>query len=604
MAGRIPQTFIDELLGRVDIVDIIDSRVPLKASGRGEYKACCPFHEEKTPSFTVSSDKQFYHCFGCGEHGTSVGFLMNYAHLSFVESIEELAAHAGIDIPYEESSFTHGSKPAAVKVEESENLLDLIEQAAQFYKQQLRDHSPQAEQAIEYLKKRGLSGETARNFEIGLALDSWDALTKALGKDDSTLKKLEKAGLVNKRDNGGYYDRFRGRIIFPIHDFKGRAVAFGGRILGDGEPKYLNSPETPVFHKGSELYGLFRSRGEIKDKGFALVVEGYMDVIVLAHFSIKNAVATLGTATTRAHLDRLFRYTDEVVFCFDGDKAGERAAWRALENALPVINATRQVKFLFLPQGHDPDSLVQEKGRQVFESLIAKAQPLSEFLLSKLEQQTDLSHLDGRAKLLSLAKPYLEKLTQGPLKQLLIERLATMAQTQVTTAQSQAAGDVATPGHRARPIARNPKRGSSSESLSPMARAISMLIQHPDLNKSCRSYVLALSELDIKGLDLLLELSEMIENSSNLNTGSIIERYRGKTQQKPLEKLATQTHLISDTDQLVPEFIAIMQKMAAQTVDTQRRQIMDDEKSGRISGEQAANMLKTLHNQGRKSKDI
>ena len=586
MAGRIPQTFIDELLGRVDIVDIVDSRVPLKSAGRGEYKACCPFHEEKTPSFTVSSDKQFYHCFGCGEHGTSVGFLMNYAHLSFVEAIEELAAHAGIDIPYEQHAAVPGSNAPASNTADSENLLDLIDHAAQFFKQQLRNQSPLAEQAIEYLKNRGLSGETARNFEVGLAPDSWDALANALGKDESASKKLEKAGLVNRRDNGGYYDR----------------LAFGGRVLDDGEPKYLNSPETPVFHKGSELYGLFRARGEIKDKGFALVVEGYMDVIVLAQFAINNAVATLGTATTRAHLDRLFRYTDEIVFCFDGDKAGIRAAWRALENALPVVRSTRQVKFLFLPQGHDPDSLVREKGKQGFESLIANAQSLSEFLLAKLEQQTDLRSLDGRAKLLSLAKPYLEKLTEGPLKQLLIERLAIMAQTAVNTAWSQAAGAAPQARGRARTIGR--KTGPGSESLSPMARAISMLIQHPDLNKSCRDHVLALKGLDIRGLDLLQELSAMIEASPNLNTGSIIERYRGKTQHRPLEKLATQTHLISNTDQLAPEFIAILQKMDAISVDEERRQIMEEEKSGRISGEQAANLLKTLHNQGRKYKDI
>lgn len=604
MAGRIPQTFIDELLGRVDIVDIIDSRVPLKSAGRGEYKACCPFHEEKTPSFTVSSDKQFYHCFGCGEHGTSVGFLMNYAHLSFVEAIEELAAHAGIDIPYEQQSAAPGPNVPISKTADSDNLLDLIDRAAQFYKQQLRSHSALAEQAIEYLKNRGLSGETARNFEIGLAPDSWDALANALGNDESASKKLEQAGLVNRRDNGGYYDRFRGRIIFPIHDFKGRVVAFGGRVLGDGEPKYLNSPETPVFHKGSELYGLFRARGEIKEKGFALVVEGYMDVIVLAQFSIENAVATLGTATTRSHLDRLFRYTDEIVFCFDGDEAGKRAAWRALENALPLIKSTRQVKFLFLPQGHDPDSLVQEKGKQGFESLIARAQPLSEFLLSRLEQQTDLSHLDGRAKLLSLAKPYLAKLTEGPLKQLLIERLAIMAQTDVNTAQSQTSGSAAQVGNRARPIGRKPGFSSSPESLSPMARAISMLIQHPGLNKSCRDHILALRDLDMKGLDLLLEISAMIETTPSLNTASIIERYRGKTQHRPLEKLATQTHLISDTDRLVPEFSAILQKMDEISVDAKRRQIMEDEKSGRLSGEEAAGMLKSLHSQGWKNKDI
>lgn len=600
MAGRIPQTFIDELLGRVDIVDIIDSRVPLKSAGRGEYKACCPFHEEKTPSFTVSADKQFYHCFGCGEHGTSVGFLMNYAHLSFVEAIEELAAHAGVDVPYEAYSTTHGSAgqgvaaPAAASAD-SANLLDLLERASQFYKQVLREGTPLAENAIEYLKNRGLSGETARSFEIGLAPDGWDKLAGTLGIDEATLRKLEKAGLVNRRDNGGYYDRFRGRIIFPIHDFKGRVVAFGGRVLDDGEPKYLNSPETPVFHKGSELYGLFRSRGAIKEKGFALVVEGYMDVIVLAQFDIDNAVATLGTATTRAHLERLFRYTDEIVFCFDGDKAGERAAWRALENALPVIKATRQVKFLFLPDGHDPDSLVREKGRQGFEALIAGAQPLSEFLLSKLQQQTDLTHLDGRAKLLSLARPYLEKLAEGPLRQLLIERLAAMAQTEFDTVQSQARA--AGTGEGRRPVAK-PGKPIGPESLSYMARAISLLILHPDLNQGCRDQLLALRGLEIRGLELLMEISEMIEQNPNLNTASIIERYRGTPEHRPLEKLATQTHLIRDSDRLVPEFEAILKKMSAAGVDAKRKQIMADTESGRISGEQAAKMLKKLHNTG------
>ena len=593
MAGRIPQPFIDELLGRIDIVDIIDARVPLKSSGRGEYKACCPFHEEKTPSFTVSTDKQFYHCFGCGEHGTAVGFLMEYAHLSFVEAIEELAAHASIEIPYEQQHFT--PKPS-----DSDNLLDLLQQAMQFYKQELRNDSALAKKAIAYLKDRGLSGQTARNFEMGLAADSWDALATALGKDEASLKKLEKAGLVNQRDNGGYYDRFRNRVIFPIHDFKGRVVAFGGRVMGEGEPKYLNSPETPVFHKGSELYGLYRSRGQIKDQGFALVVEGYMDVIVLAQFEIDNAVATLGTATTRAHLDRLFRYTDEIIFCFDGDKAGERAAWRALENALPVLTAGRQIKFLFLPEGHDPDSLVQEKGKQGFQVLLSKATALSEFLLSNLQKQTDLGSLEGRARLLSLAKPYLDKLSEGPLKPLLIERLATMAQTDISTAQSQLTDS--------RPNARKlnaakAMRSHSPESLSPMARTISLLIQHPRLNQTCRDDILALGDLDVKGMDLLLGICELIESNPKLTTGAIIERYRDTPQHKPLEKLATQTHLISDTDQLVPEFLAILQKMNQQRADERRAQIMADVNSGRLSGEQAANLLKTLHNQDRKKQD-
>jgi len=600
MAGRIPQSFIDELLGRVDIVDVIDSRVPLKSAGRGEYKACCPFHEEKTPSFTVSTDKQFYHCFGCGEHGTAVGFLMNYAHLTFVEAIEELAALISVDIPYEQQNFTQ--KPS-----DSENLLELLEQANQFYKLKLRGDSPLAKQTIEYLKNRGLSGATARNFEMGLAPDSWDELVKELGKDELTLKKLEKAGLVNQRDNGGYYDRFRGRVMFPIHDFKGRVVAFGGRVLGDGEPKYLNSPETPVFHKGSELYGLFRSRGEIKNEGFALVVEGYMDVIALAQFEITNTVATLGTATTRAHLDRLFRYTDEIVFCFDGDKAGERAAWRALENVLPVINAGRQVKFLFLPQGHDPDSLVQEKGKQGFQELVQKATPLSEFLLAHLEQQTDLSHLEGRARLLSLAKPYLEKLTEGPLKQLLLEQLATMAKTDISTAQAQLKGDN-TPA-RANRFRKNPVRGSNAESLSLMAKAISLLVQYPSLNQTCLDEIKTLENLELRGVKLLLDLSKLLSDHPQLNTAVILERYRDTAQHKALEKLAMQTHLLSSTsntnnDQLAAEFKDILRNLDRQRFDLQREQILIDQDSGRLDQEEAANLLINIENQRRKNSDI
>ncbi len=594
MAGRIPQPFIDELLGRVDIVDIIDSRVPLKSAGRGEYKACCPFHEEKTPSFTVSTDKQFYHCFGCGEHGTAVGFLMNYAHLSFVEAIEELAAHAGVDIPYEQQTFSPKSS-------DSDNLLNLLEQANQFFKQQLRDGSALAKQAIEYLKNRGLSGETARDFEIGLAADSWDGLAKALGKDESTFKKLQKAGLVNERDNGGYYDRFRGRIIFPIHDFKGRVVAFGGRVLGEGEPKYLNSPETPVFHKGSELYNLHRARGEIKKSGFALVVEGYMDVIALAQFEINHAVATLGTATTRAHLDRLFRYTDEIVFCFDGDKAGERAAWRALENVLPVISAGRQVKFLFLPQGHDPDSLVQEKGKQDFEKMVAMAAPLSEFLLSNLEKQTDLSHLEGRARLLSLAKPYLNQLKQGPLKQLLLEQLARMAQTDISTTRSQLGRSESKPDQPAR---RSKATSSTPANLSLIAKAISLIVQYPGLNRVNNKQIQALRDLEINGMDLFVDLSNLLDSNPELNTAALIERYRSTNHHKVLEKLAAQHHLLTDEALISKEFEEILTTLNKQRLDQTRNQLMEKVKSGQMTEEQAANQLKTLHNQRFKSSDI
>ena len=553
---------------------------------------------KKTPSFTVSTDKQFYHCFGCGEHGTAVGFLMNYAHLSFVEAIEELAAHAGVDIPYEQQSYSN--KPS-----DGDNLLELLEQANQFFKQQLRDGSALAKQAIEYLKDRGLSGEIARDFEIGLAADSWDGLAQALGKDESTLKKLQKAGLVNERDQGGYYDRFRGRIIFPIYDFKGRVVAFGGRVLGEGEPKYLNSPETPVFHKGSELYNLHRARGEIKSTGFALVVEGYMDVIALAQFGIKNAVATLGIATTRSHLDRLFRYTDEIIFCFDGDKAGERAAWKALETVEKMIREGEQVKFLFLPDGYDPDTIVQERGKESFENLIKNALTYSEFLPQELAKQVDLGHLEGGEKLLKLAKPHLDKLSDSFLKKRLIEKFAQLAQVDLATATA----------FLSRPARHSPRsqnkmtnldRGNAPATLTLtiMAKAISLIIQYPGLNRVHSRQIKLLDGLEINGLNLLIELSNQLDSNPDLNTAAIIERFRSTNHHNVLEKLATQHHLISDEALLSKEFEEILARLNQQRLDQTSNQLMEKVKTGQMTEEQAANQLKTLHNQRFKSSDI
>ena len=327
MAGRIPKQFIDELLTRSDIVDVIDARVPLRKAGK-DYKACCPFHEEKTPSFTVSADKQFYHCFGCGAHGSAIGFLMDYDHMSFVEAVEELAARAGLTVPKEAGAAFEKEKDTGA------DLIELMREAVRFYRQQLRDH-PQAPRVVNYLKGRGITGEIANEFNLGFAPEGWDNLLKALGKDDDSREALVRAGLAVKKDRGGYYDRFRERVMFPIEDHRGRVVAFGGRIIDKGEPKYLNSPETPLFHKGRELYGLFHAREAIKRENRVMVVEGYMDVVALAQFGIDFAVATLGTATTRDHLERLFRHAPEVIFCFDGDRAGREAAWRALVLGCP-----------------------------------------------------------------------------------------------------------------------------------------------------------------------------------------------------------------------------------------------------------------------------
>ncbi|MDH3311393.1 MAG: DNA primase, partial [Gammaproteobacteria bacterium] len=425
MAGRIPKQFIDELLTRSDIVDVIDARVPLRKAGK-DYKACCPFHEEKTPSFTVSADKQFYHCFGCGAHGSAIGFLMDYDHMSFVEAVEELAARAGLTVPKEAGAAFEKEKDTGA------DLIELMREAVRFYRQQLREH-PQAPRVVNYLKGRGITGEIANEFNLGFAPEGWDNLLRALGKDDNSREALARAGLAVKKDSGGYYDRFRDRVMFPIEDHRGRIVAFGGRIIDKGEPKYLNSPETPLFHKGRELYGLFHAREAIKRENRVMVVEGYMDVVALAQFGIDFAVATLGTATTRDHLERLFRHAPDVIFCFDGDRAGREAAWRALENVLPVLREGRQISYLFLPENDDPDTLVRKEGREAFLARLRKAIPLPDYLFDSLSRQVDLGRLDGRARLVELARPLLSNMPAGILREMMLGRLAELSRLETVT---------------------------------------------------------------------------------------------------------------------------------------------------------------------------
>lgn len=418
MAGLIPQAFIDDVLDRCDIVDIIDSRVKLKKTGKN-YSACCPFHDEKTPSFTVSPDKQFFYCFGCGASGNAIGFVMDYERLSFPEAIEGVAKHLGLEVPREERD------PASEQRErERRAIYELLEQSDQFYQQQLRHH-PYREEAINYLKSRGLDGLTCKTFGVGFAPDGWDNLLKELGDSDESKRLLNEAGLIvehpqeNKR-----YDRFRHRIMFPIRDARGRTIGFGGRVLGDGKPKYLNSPETPVFHKRHELYGLYEARQHNNHIDRLLVVEGYMDVVSLAQFNIRYAVATLGTACGEEHLNRAFKHTSEIVFCFDGDNAGRNAAKRALENALPTMTDGRQVKFLFLPEGEDPDTLVRQIGPEKFTHKVDMAVPLEDFFFDSLAEGSDVKTMEGRARLSKMAAPLLNQLPKGVYRELMFEYLA------------------------------------------------------------------------------------------------------------------------------------------------------------------------------------
>ncbi|MFO0450425.1 MAG: DNA primase, partial [Pseudomonadota bacterium] len=426
MAGRIPKSFIDELLARTDIVEVIGSRVPLRKAGR-EWKANCPFHGEKTPSFYVSQQKQFYHCFGCGAHGTALGFLIDHDRMSFPDAVEDLANRAGLEVPREGQAETTRDRL-------QDDLFALTANVDQHF----RDCLKESDRAKDYLKSRGLVGETAVRYHLGYAPSGWDNLVRKFGQTEAGRYALLSVGLVIEREpkpgdaqrsagaasSAGVYDRFRDRVMFPIRDSRGRVVGFGGRVIDQGEPKYLNSPETPLFHKGRELYGLYEARQQLRNIARLLVVEGYMDVVRLAQAGIHYAVATLGTSTTPEHLNRMFRVCGDVVFCFDGDKAGRTAAWRALETALPFAKEGRQLKFLFLPEGHDPDTLVAEEGREAFEARVEHAMPLSEYLVTHLASQVELDTVDGRARLAEIARPLLGRVPEGVYRELLVDRLA------------------------------------------------------------------------------------------------------------------------------------------------------------------------------------
>lgn len=416
MAGRIPQSFIDDLLARVDLVDVVDSRVKLKKTGKN-YSACCPFHNENTPSFTVSPDKQFYYCFGCGASGSALKFVMEFDGLSFPDAVEKLATNAGIEVPREQVSFE------ARQEQQHQPLFEHMKRASDFYQQMLRNHA-QKNQAVSYLQKRGLSGQAAKFFAIGYAPQGWDNLQQQLAADNKEyIKQLISCGMLIEKEDGRTYDRFRDRIMFPIRDARGRVIAFGGRVLGDEKPKYLNSPETPIFQKGRELYGLYEARKIRQKLTRFIIVEGYMDVVALAEFGIHYAVATLGTATSEHHLRRLFKIVPEVIFCFDGDQAGRTAAARAMETVLPLLEDGLQARFLFLPDDEDPDTLIRSEGKEAFEQRLNQSDHLPEFLFDHLKAQVDYDTLDGKARLDQLAAPLINRLPQGMLRELMTKKL-------------------------------------------------------------------------------------------------------------------------------------------------------------------------------------
>jgi DNA primase len=514
MSGRIPRQFIDDLLVRVDIVDLVDTHVPLKKAGNN-FVARCPFHNEKTPSFSVNRTRQMYHCFGCGASGNAISFLMDYSHLGFVEAVEDLAAFVGVDVPREEAGdFVSADK------EDASRLYSVLEAVQLFYAEQLRSEEGQV--AVAYLKERGVSGEIARDFGLGYAPKSWDALVSRFDRQS-----LVDAGMLVVREDGKVYDRFRGRLMFPIRDKRSRVIGFGGRVLDDSLPKYLNSPETSVFSKGKELYGLCELLQKKINPGRILIVEGYMDVIALAQYGVENAVAALGTATSKAQLDLLFRFAPELVLCFDGDNAGRQAAWKAAEASLPCLRDGRQVKIMLLPQGQDPDSLIRAEGLSGFQARVNDADVLSDYFFDYLAGESDLATIEGRSQLMALAKPHLEKIPAGFFRDMMWRRLS-----EITAARIM---DVPQKKATLKP---SQAKKTSLQRPSLVRRVLALLIQYPNLQQVVSRQGLSLDRFEFAGRDLLVDVLQTIALEKPENAAMLLEVYRGSTNEKTVTVLA------------------------------------------------------------------
>jgi DNA primase len=583
--GRIPQHFIDALIARTDIVELIGTRVPLKKSGR-EYKACCPFHAEKTPSFWVSPDKQFYHCFGCGKHGTVLGFLMDHDHMAFPEAVEELAMRLGLEVPHE-----GGAERSAARADEP--LYELMASVARYYREQLA-REPRAR---DYLAKRGLTAETLERFTIGYAPNSWNEQLRRFGAGDAERQRLAAAGLIIERERGShleserYYDRFRDRVMFPIRDARGRVIAFGGRIIDAGEPKYLNSPETPLFHKGRELYGLFETRRARRNLERLVVVEGYMDAVSLHQSGIDYAVATLGTATTAEHFRRIFRLVPTVVFAFDGDRAGRAAAWRALQQALPEAREGREIRFLFLPHGHDPDTLIAAEGGAAFEQRFAAAVPLSEYMVRELSEQTELGSADGRARFAEHARPLFARVPEGVYRELLLERLArvvglTPARLEAlwTGAESDAPSTSSPPTAR-RPAPARPARGPGRGSL--VRQAIIRLLHYPAIALEVTAGERAgLDASEEPGVPLLRELLDDLREQPAQIAAQVIQRWMGHKEGETLQKLLAREQVITGAAAATEELRAALMKLADQAAGKRLQALEAKSRTGSLTPEE------------------
>ena len=566
MAGRVPRPFIDDLLNRVDIVEVIDARVPLKKKGK-EYWACCPFHNEKTSSFSVSQNKQFYHCFGCQQHGNAISFLMDYDHMEFVESIESLAQMIGVEVPYEKGQAPRQSH------QDSEPIYTTLQQCADFYLSQLKQHP----EAVNYLKQRGIGGETARDFAIGYAPPGWNNLSGEPGL-------LTDAGMLIERDNGQHYDRFRHRMMFPIRDRRGRTIAFGGRVIdAEDNPKYLNSPESPVFHKGEEIYGLYELKKAVTVIDQIYITEGYMDVIALAEHGIRTAVATLGTAINNAQIEKLFRSSKNLVFCFDGDAAGKKAAWRSLEQSLVSLKEGRLALFLFLPDGHDPDTFIKDQGEKGFRNQVNDAATLTEFLFETLLAQCNIKTLEGRSQFLDRLRPYF---VQIPLQSLKDQILGEVERQLSVKLDNRLLNILGHEGPASQGKFRLPE-----QHWTPTRLAINLLLQKPSLADGTGAHH-ELAETDIPGVGLLLELLDKIHEEPGISTQNLLGRFKGDENESHLYKLAAMQPAMEDEESIDRMFENCMQRLQEKYIKGRKLSLIEKLQRGETLSDSEKQELK------------
>ncbi len=583
MSGRIPRSFIDDLLVRVDIVDLIDTLVPLKKSG-SNYVALCPFHNEKTPSFSVSRNKQFYHCFGCGAGGNAISFLMDFNHLDFVEAVEDLASFAGLDVPRE--TFDQKAGHSGHNKDSLDDIYALLQQVAECYARQLSTNKD-ALRAVNYLKSRGVRGTTARDFLLGYAPEGWDFL-----KQQFSQERLLAAGLLVQKEDGKSYDRFRGRVMFPIRDKRGRVIGFGGRVMDDSLPKYLNSPETPVFHKSKEVYGLYELLKTNTKPERILIVEGYMDVIALAENGISYSVATLGTAPSRTHIDLLFRFTSELVLSFDGDEAGRKAAWRAVEVGLPSLREGRQMRIMLLPAGTDPDSLIRAEGTESFTNRIKHAIALSDFFYEYLSAGLDLHSIETQARLVEKAKPYLEMLPGGVFREMMFEKLKSLTKTDSL--------DVLENRTRLKRMEKNrPQREQYQQS--PARTAIALLLQHPELIEIIEQQA-DWKKLDFPGAVLLKKIAQKILDYPGITMAGLVEGFRGRQEEKQVNALAKLSlpgyeASIGAEFSVESEFTGAFARLVEQARERELEKLLEKEKTEGLSRDELQLLSRLLSGQ-------